>query len=93
MDEVRENTPRLSSEPADRLWADLGSDDAAAMHRASWVLAAAGEEAVSLMAERLEPVPMDSGQLGGELAHLARPYLPSPVAITPSIVLSIVSTL
>jgi 3-oxosteroid 1-dehydrogenase len=30
----------------------------------------------------LEPVPMDSGRLGGELAHLARPYLPAPVAIT-----------
>jgi 3-oxosteroid 1-dehydrogenase len=30
----------------------------------------------------VEPVPMDSRKLGGELAHLARPYLPSPVAIT-----------
>jgi 3-oxosteroid 1-dehydrogenase len=30
----------------------------------------------------LEPVPLDSGRLGGELAHLARPYLPTPVAIT-----------
>src|SRR5580692_7420512 len=30
----------------------------------------------------LEPVPLDSGRLGGELAHLARSYLPSPVAIT-----------
>jgi 3-oxosteroid 1-dehydrogenase len=30
----------------------------------------------------VEPVPMDSRTLGGELAHLARPYLPSPVAIT-----------
>jgi 3-oxosteroid 1-dehydrogenase len=30
----------------------------------------------------LEPVPLDSRRLGGELAHLARPYLPSPVAIT-----------
>jgi 3-oxosteroid 1-dehydrogenase len=30
----------------------------------------------------LEPVPLDSGTLGGELAHLARPYLPAPVAIT-----------
>jgi 3-oxosteroid 1-dehydrogenase len=30
----------------------------------------------------VEPVPLDSGKLGGELAHLARPYLPSPVAIT-----------
>jgi 3-oxosteroid 1-dehydrogenase len=30
----------------------------------------------------VEPVPMDSGALGAELAHLARPYLPSPVAIT-----------
>jgi 3-oxosteroid 1-dehydrogenase len=30
----------------------------------------------------LEPVPFDSGRLGAELAHLARPYLPSPVAIT-----------
>jgi 3-oxosteroid 1-dehydrogenase len=30
----------------------------------------------------LEPVPFDSGLLGAELAHLARPYLPSPVAIT-----------
>jgi len=30
----------------------------------------------------LEPVPLDSRVLGGELAHLARPYLPTPVAIT-----------
>jgi 3-oxosteroid 1-dehydrogenase len=30
----------------------------------------------------VEPVPLDSGVLGGELPYLARPYLPSPVAIT-----------
>jgi len=30
----------------------------------------------------LEPVPFDSRKLGAELAHLARPYLPAPVAIT-----------
>jgi len=30
----------------------------------------------------LEPVPLDSRVLGGELAHLARPYLAAPVAIT-----------
>ena len=30
----------------------------------------------------VEPVPFDSRKLGAELAHLARPYLPSPVAIT-----------
>jgi len=30
----------------------------------------------------VEPVPFDSRRLGAELAHLARPYLPSPVAIT-----------
>ena len=30
----------------------------------------------------VEPVPLDSGRLGAELAHLARPYLPAPVAIT-----------
>ena len=30
----------------------------------------------------VEPVPMDSRRLGAELAHLARPYLPTPVAIT-----------
>ena len=30
----------------------------------------------------IEPVPLDGRMLGGELAHLARPYLPSPVAIT-----------
>jgi 3-oxosteroid 1-dehydrogenase len=30
----------------------------------------------------LEPVPMDSRRLGGELARLAGPYLPTPVAIT-----------
>jgi WD40 repeat protein len=69
LDEVRKNTPRLASEPADRLWADLGSDDAAAMHRASWVLAAAGEEAVPVLAERLEPVPIDQA-LGEKIARL-----------------------
>ncbi|HEV2537711.1 MAG TPA: 3-oxosteroid 1-dehydrogenase [Streptosporangiaceae bacterium] len=30
----------------------------------------------------IEPVPFNGGLLGGELGHLARPYLPSPVAIT-----------
>jgi 3-oxosteroid 1-dehydrogenase len=30
----------------------------------------------------IEPVPLDGRVLGGELAHLGRPYLPSPVAIT-----------
>jgi 3-oxosteroid 1-dehydrogenase len=30
----------------------------------------------------IEPVPLDGRVLGAELAHLARPYLPSPVAIT-----------
>jgi 3-oxosteroid 1-dehydrogenase len=30
----------------------------------------------------VEPVPMDSRVLGGELARLARPYLPAPVPIT-----------
>jgi len=30
----------------------------------------------------VEPVPFDGRVLGGELAHLGRPYLPSPVAIT-----------
>jgi 3-oxosteroid 1-dehydrogenase len=30
----------------------------------------------------VEPLPLDSRKLGSELAHLARPYLPSPVAIT-----------
>jgi WD40 repeat protein len=69
MDEVRQNTPRLSTEPADRLWADLGSEDAAAMHRSSWVLAAAGEEAIPVLAARLEPVPMDQA-LGEKIATL-----------------------
>ena len=30
----------------------------------------------------IEPVPFDGRVLGAELTHLARPYLPSPVAIT-----------
>ncbi len=30
----------------------------------------------------IEPVPLDGRVLGAELAHLGRPYLPSPVAIT-----------
>ncbi len=30
----------------------------------------------------IEPVPFDGHVLGAELAHLGRPYLPSPVAIT-----------
>jgi 3-oxosteroid 1-dehydrogenase len=30
----------------------------------------------------IEPVPFDGRVLGAELAHLGRPYLPSPVAIT-----------
>src|SRR5260370_976161 len=30
----------------------------------------------------IEPVPLDGRVVGGELDHLGRPYLPSPVAIT-----------
>jgi 3-oxosteroid 1-dehydrogenase len=30
----------------------------------------------------IEPVPFDSRKLGGELAHLGRPYLPSPNGVT-----------
>ena len=59
MEELERTTPRLSEQAPEKLWADLGAEDAAAMHRASWVLAAAGEEAVPLLAERLAPVPVD----------------------------------
>jgi WD40 repeat protein len=69
MDEVRSSTPRLSDESADQLWTDLASADAAAMHRASWVLIAAGEEAVPLLTQRLEPVPIDKA-LGEKVERL-----------------------
>jgi WD40 repeat protein len=59
MDELRRTTPRLAEQAADHLWADLGAEDAAAMHRASWVLTAAGEESVPLLAQRLQPAPID----------------------------------
>jgi WD40 repeat protein len=59
MEELERTTPRLAEQAPDKLWADLGAEDAAAMHRASWVLAAAGDEAVPLLAERLEPIPVD----------------------------------
>jgi WD40 repeat protein len=69
VDELRNSTPRLSTERPDQLWADLGAEDAAAVHRASWVLAAAGEEAVPLLAERLAPAPIDPS-LGQKIARL-----------------------
>jgi WD40 repeat protein len=58
MGELRRTTPKLAEQAAGNLWADLGAEDAAAMHRASWVLAAAGDESVPLLAERLQPVPI-----------------------------------
>lgn len=59
MEELRRTTPRLAEQDADQLWADLAAEDAAAMHRASWVLAAADEEALPLLVGRLAPVPLD----------------------------------
>jgi len=69
MEMVRKTTPRLSAEHADQVWLDLGAEDAAAMHRASWLLAAAGSEAVPLLAERLHPVPIDP-TVGDKVRHL-----------------------
>ena len=58
-------------------------DDAAAL---AWVPGYADyypEAPGGLAAGRsIEPVPLDGRVLGAELAHLGRPYLPSPVAIT-----------
>jgi hypothetical protein len=59
MGELGRSTPRLAEQEQVQLWADLGAEDAAAMHRASWVLTAAGNEAVPLLGERLAPVPVD----------------------------------
>jgi hypothetical protein len=69
MDELRRSTPTLTSEPPEQLWADLGAEDAAAMHRASWVLAAAGEDAVPLLGQRLQPAPIDQA-LGAKVEKL-----------------------
>jgi hypothetical protein len=59
MELVRTTTPRLSAQHAEQVWVDLGAEDATAMHRASWLLAAAGDEAMPMLAARLEPVPID----------------------------------
>jgi WD40 repeat protein len=66
---LRATTPALADEQPDQLWADLGADDATAMHRASWILTAAGEQAVPLLSQRLEPVPIDH-ELGDKVAQL-----------------------
>jgi hypothetical protein len=69
MDELRRTTPRLSDRQRDQVWADLGAEDAGAMHRASWVLLAAGEDAVPLLTERLRPAPTDP-ELGAKIDRL-----------------------
>ncbi|MEX2140951.1 MAG: hypothetical protein WD894_16930 [Pirellulales bacterium] len=69
MDELRRTTPRLAEQEAGQLWADLGAEDASAVHRASLVLAASGEASVPLLAQRLEPVPIDRA-LGEKIEKL-----------------------
>jgi hypothetical protein len=52
--------PRPAAAPAedpDRLWATLAGDDAAKAYEAAGVLAAAPEQAVPVLAERLPPAP------------------------------------
>jgi asparagine synthetase B (glutamine-hydrolysing) len=63
VDELKRSTPRLTAENEERVWADLGAEDAGAMHRASWLLASARDGAVRLIGERLQPAPIDP-QLG-----------------------------
>jgi WD40 repeat protein len=69
MNRIRQSTPQLSSQSADRVWADLGAEDATAMHRASWLLTAAGADAVPLLNERLKPAPIDPA-LGEKIEKL-----------------------
>lgn len=71
MDKVRQNTPKLSPEQAEQIWADLASDDAGAMHRTSWILGTSGADAVRVLAERLQPVPVDR-ELGPRIQRLTR---------------------
>jgi WD40 repeat protein len=71
MEELRRTTPRLAEQAPDELWADLGAEDAAAMHRASSILAAAGEDVVPLLAQRLAPVPVDRA-LGEKIDKLVK---------------------
>jgi hypothetical protein len=46
----------LSADERDRLWTDLCGEDAAAAGRAVWDLVAAGDQAVSLLKDRVQPV-------------------------------------
>jgi WD40 repeat protein len=69
--DVRKATPELTDEHADRVWADLGAEDAGAMHRASWLLASAKDKAVRMLAERLQPAPVDPA-LGEKIERLVR---------------------
>jgi WD40 repeat protein len=53
-----------------RLWADLGGDDAAAAYGALWALREAGPKAVPVLEERLRPTPADDPQLVKAIADL-----------------------
>jgi WD40 repeat protein len=48
---------RLQKSEAERLWADLADADGTRAYRAIWALAAAADDAVAFLAERLKPVP------------------------------------
>ncbi len=62
-------TPRLTAEEIERVWLELGADDAAVMHRALWKLSTAGDAAVKTLAKYLEPAPFDR-ELGPKVEKL-----------------------
>jgi hypothetical protein len=62
---------RLSPEQRERLWGDLGGEDAAKAHHAIWTLVLDSAQSVSFLNERLRAVPpVDPKQLAGLIADL-----------------------
>jgi WD40 repeat protein len=49
--------PRLSPKELEKLWADLAGTDAPKAHRALWALAAAPQQSLPLLQDRVRPVP------------------------------------
>ena len=60
----------LRAEQLDILWTSLASEDGEKAYAAMWVLANAGEQAVTLLGERLLPVKSDSKRVARLIAEL-----------------------
>jgi hypothetical protein len=67
---ARPEARRLTAGQLEALWADLGSNDPARAYLAQWAAAAAPEQAVPFLRERLKPAPPTDAQTQKRIARL-----------------------